>query len=65
MKTLNVDQLKVESFETAPGSTVANYTLYAGSCGCGTHQTCPSDQFDCTTPCIVPSNATDWIACCG
>jgi hypothetical protein len=65
MKTLNVDQLAVESFETAPGDTVSNYTLYAGSCGCGTNYDCPSDRPNCTAACIAPSGATDWIACCG
>lgn len=65
MKTLNVEQLQVESFETAPGTSVQNYTLVAGSCGCGTNIDCPSDRPGCTDFCIAPSNATDYISCCG
>ncbi len=65
MKTLNVEHLQVETFVTSNGDPGENYTLLAGSCGCGTLIDCPSQAIDCTTPCIAPSGATEAIRCCG
>jgi hypothetical protein len=69
--TLSLENLTVESFETVgqaeyvePASS-AGPTLYGCTCGCGTYDMCPSDNPNCTTPCVVESGATDWMACCG
>lgn len=63
MKTLNVEQLQVESFATEAGDTVFDNTIQC-SLQC-TLLDCPSQALDCTTPCIAPSGATEAIRCCG
>ena len=77
--TLALDDLQVETFSTSDEPAVAvgaeevkadwsetcNVTLYVCSCGCGTEIDCPSGGPRCTLACVEPSNATDYIACCG
>jgi hypothetical protein len=61
MKTLNVEHLQVESFATElDGDAVLSNSLQV----C-TQIDCPSQAMECTTPCIAPSGATDYIRCCG
>jgi hypothetical protein len=69
---LTLEDLDVESFSpaateagTASWSDSHNVTLYGCTCGCGTYDGCPSDGPNCTLPCVEPSGATDWQACCG
>ena len=69
---LTLENLTVETFavsdeeETGIASTSSMAPTYYGcTCGCGTDIDCPSDGPRCTLPCIEPSNATDWQACCG
>jgi hypothetical protein len=69
---LTLESLSVEAFSTTSDtsdgiestSSMAP-TYYGCSCGCGTYDGCPSDEPNCTTPCVVESGKTDWYACCG
>lgn len=64
MKTLNVEELQVDSFATEPGgdrmmdNTIDTWCTQLG---------CPggSQEVGCTERCIAPSSVTEAIRCCG
>jgi hypothetical protein len=61
MKTLNVEHLQVESFETQFGDTVSSNSVETWC----TQIDCPSQDLGCTERCIAPSGKTDDLRCCG
>jgi hypothetical protein len=61
MKTLNVDDLQVESFSTELGDTLSSNTFDSWC----TQIDCPSQDLGCTERCIAPSGKTNDIQCCG